>query len=163
MKTGENSVSSSPLLSPDEEAPAADDSGGAAELEASPGPGERGVRGERGVACVIIAGVPSSAAGARAPPGVCSPPDGDQSILLRLPRMLPRGVAAAVGVASLGAPASPDVPFWRGESIVRSARPLRRRLEEPAPAQSRSALLGLVITAFVLPLGLPPPVFAGQQ
>ena len=57
-------------------------------------------------------------AGARAPPGVCSPPVGDQSILLRLPRRLPRGVVAAVGVASLGAPASPDVPFWRGESIA---------------------------------------------
>ena len=131
VKTGEKSVSSrprfaSPLLLPPSSA---------LELAAAwPGAGERspGVRGERGVACVIIAGDPaSSSAGART--GVSAPapapaPLGvpDQSILLRLPRMLPRG---DVGGAS--AP-SPPAPFWRGDIMLGPEPPLLTAASERA-------------------------------
>eukprot|EP00964_Phaeocystis_antarctica_P009382 scaffold5078_cov63-Phaeocystis_antarctica.AAC.16 len=113
VKTGEKSVSSKPFFS----APPGVGAPVSPELElAWLGPGERGVPGCRGDACVIIPSSPPPGAGDLRP-GVSAPPDGDQSSFPKLPRRLvPRGVIAGrSGVASPSAPAS---GFARGESMA---------------------------------------------
>ena len=111
VKTGEKSVSSKPFFS----APPGVGAPTSPELElAWLGAGERGVPGERGVACVIIPSSPPPCAGVLSP-GV-SPPDGDQSSFPRLPRrLLPRGVIA--GRSGVASPSTPASGFPRGESI----------------------------------------------